>query len=182
MMNNNTFRAYINWTKKANSRTYPNRKLSYREFEEYIFFEKTCTVYLKAMRVFMDLAPEIYDDMKRFEDNERKYYERRKEDTDPIDKPINGDPEDRSLADYIPSNDFYPEEELLDAESRKQIHDAVDSLSPRRKKIIEDLYYNDKTEMEVADELGISQSAVNQQKAKALIDLEMDLADEFEFE
>ena len=48
------------------------------------------------------------------------------------------------------------------------IEEGIEKLSPRLKNIIYDRYYNNKTQMEIAEEIGISQAQVSRLEKNAL--------------
>ena len=58
-----------------------------------------------------------------------------------------------------------PEENLIEKEQareeRKKLHKAISKLKPRYQLIIKRIYFENKTQQEVADELGIAQSTLN---------------------
>ena len=68
------------------------------------------------------------------------------------------------LEDQIASN-----EAIIDEWSRdSMIKKAIKSLSKREKNIIEERYFKNKTQVEIADELGISQAQVSRLEKNAL--------------
>jgi len=48
------------------------------------------------------------------------------------------------------------------------IHWALERLSERERQVIKQLYWDEKTEAEIAHELGISQQAISKTKQKAI--------------
>ncbi|MBQ8293491.1 MAG: RNA polymerase sporulation sigma factor SigG [Bacilli bacterium] len=68
------------------------------------------------------------------------------------------------LIDQI-SDNSNPEEERL---NKMIIEEGISRLNPRLKNIIRDRYYNGKTQMEIAEEIGISQAQVSRLEKTAL--------------
>ena len=68
------------------------------------------------------------------------------------------------LIDQI-KDDSYDSDERL---NKMIIEEGIEKLSPRLKNIIYDRYYNNKTQMEIAEEIGISQAQVSRLEKNAL--------------
>lgn len=68
------------------------------------------------------------------------------------------------LVDQIPDNSMSEEKRL----NQMIIEEGIARLSPRLKNIIYDRYYDNKTQMEIAEELGISQAQVSRLEKSAL--------------
>lgn len=63
------------------------------------------------------------------------------------------------------------EENVINAEMQTELQNAIDSLEQLERKIIIGIFFENKTEREVADEMGISQKTVNKYKRKILLKL-----------
>jgi RNA polymerase sporulation-specific sigma factor len=68
------------------------------------------------------------------------------------------------LVDQIPDNSDSEEKKL----NKMIIEEGIAKLNKRLKGIIKDRYYENKTQMEIADELGISQAQVSRLEKRAL--------------
>ncbi len=61
-----------------------------------------------------------------------------------------------------------PGEDLLEVEKRRYLRAAVLALPDRMRLIVEAVYFGDRTVTDVAAELGITHSAVSQQRSEAM--------------
>ena len=68
------------------------------------------------------------------------------------------------LIDQI-KDDSYDSDERI---NKMIIEEGIEKLNPRLKGIIYDRYYNNKTQMEIAEEIGISQAQVSRLEKNAL--------------
>ncbi|HEY9423461.1 MAG TPA: sigma-70 family RNA polymerase sigma factor [Microterricola sp.] len=75
---------------------------------------------------------------------------------------------DESTAEYLVSEMTSPEESLLIDERQRVVRSAVDALPERMAMIVRAIYFDDRSVKEVADELGITHSAVSQQRSEAI--------------
>ncbi|PPL15250.1 sigma-70 family RNA polymerase sigma factor [Microterricola pindariensis] len=75
---------------------------------------------------------------------------------------------DDSTAEYLVSEMTSPEESLLLDERQRYVTAAVDALPERMAMIVRAIYFDDRSVKEVAEELGISHSAVSQQRSEGL--------------
>ena len=98
----------------------------------------------------------------------RKSSNRRQEAS--IDEPLNvdGDGNELLLSDILGSDENQISQRLEQDAERAVLRRAVDSLSPREKRIMELRYLQGKTQMEVAREIGISQAQVSRLEKGAL--------------
>ena len=71
----------------------------------------------------------------------------------------------------FPDPDKYVEDWILRQERDEILHKAVSYLRKDERALIEALYFEEKTEAEYAQELGLSQKAVNKRRAKAIKNL-----------
>lgn len=60
------------------------------------------------------------------------------------------------------------EEQILKKIEYEQLHKFISELSKEEQWLIQELYFEERTEREVAAELGLSQKAVNKRKQKIL--------------
>ena len=98
----------------------------------------------------------------------RKSSNRRQEAS--IDEPLNvdGDGNELLLSDILGSDENQISQRLEQDAERAVLRRAVDSLSPRERQIMELRYLQGKTQMEVAQEIGISQAQVSRLEKGAL--------------
>lgn len=75
-----------------------------------------------------------------------------------------GEDKDVSLSDLIGEED----EEFMKIENNDFINKVLDKLNLVEKKIVEDRYFNKKTQIEIASELGISQMTVSRMEKKII--------------
>ncbi len=61
-----------------------------------------------------------------------------------------------------------PEEAAIIAERDRRLRVAIAALPERMRRIVVDLFYNDRTVTEIAAELGVTHSAVSQQRSQAM--------------
>ena len=73
-----------------------------------------------------------------------------------------------TVAEYLPAQSALPEETLLTAERLSYLTTAVTALPDSMRSIIEQVYFQDRSVKEIAEELGITHSAVSQQRAEAI--------------
>lgn len=72
------------------------------------------------------------------------------------------------IADMVAATSQTPEETVLQAEHEGFLGEAVAALPKKMRYIVEQVYYQDRTVKELAEELGSSHSAVSQQRAEAM--------------
>ncbi|RPE77525.1 MULTISPECIES: sigma-70 family RNA polymerase sigma factor [unclassified Frondihabitans] len=75
---------------------------------------------------------------------------------------------DETVADQLAADIILPEETLLEQERTRYLRAAVDALPEKMRFIIDNVYFGDRSVTEVADELGITHSAVSQQRTEAI--------------
>ena len=75
---------------------------------------------------------------------------------------------DETMAEYIRSDAALPEEILLETEQLVFLRGAVTALPEKMRYIVEQVYLEDRSVKEIAAELGITHSAVSQQRAEAI--------------
>jgi len=75
---------------------------------------------------------------------------------------------DETTESFLVSQAASPEEVLLAGEQTAYVRAAVEALPERMRYVVEAIYFDDRTVTEVADELGITHSAVSQQRSEAI--------------
>ena len=75
---------------------------------------------------------------------------------------------DDTVADHLAADVPMPGDHLLASERSRYVRAAVDALPERMRLIVEAVYFGDRTVTEVAAELGITHSAVSQQRTEAV--------------
>jgi len=75
---------------------------------------------------------------------------------------------DESAADFIPADTATPEEAVMTSERSVFVRSAVTALPDDMRYIIEQIYFEERTVKEIAEELGITHSAVSQKRAEAV--------------
>jgi RNA polymerase sigma factor for flagellar operon FliA len=75
---------------------------------------------------------------------------------------------DDSIADTVAAQVASPEDSLLETERTGYVLAAVQSLPERMRYIVEQIYYEDRSVKDLAEELGTTHSAVSQQRAEAV--------------
>ncbi|MGN6743931.1 MAG: sigma-70 family RNA polymerase sigma factor [Amnibacterium sp.] len=61
-----------------------------------------------------------------------------------------------------------PEDQMLDTERTRYVAAAVTALPERMRYIVEQIYYHDRSVNDLAEELGLTHSAVSQQRSEAV--------------
>jgi RNA polymerase sigma factor for flagellar operon FliA len=75
---------------------------------------------------------------------------------------------DETVAGSLRANVLTPDESVLAQEQARYLRAAVEALPQKMRRIVEQVYFDDRTVAEVAAELGITHSAVSQQRAEAI--------------
>jgi RNA polymerase sigma factor, sigma-70 family len=75
---------------------------------------------------------------------------------------------DDAAADVLASTTSLPEETLLEAEQLRYLRGGVLALPEKMRYIVEQIYFEDRSVKEIAEELGTTHSAVSQQRAEAI--------------
>jgi RNA polymerase sigma factor for flagellar operon FliA len=75
---------------------------------------------------------------------------------------------DGSIADTVVAKGLGPEESLLVAEKLTYLRAGVDSLPERLRHVVEELFFHDRPVVELAAELGVTQSRISQLRTEAL--------------
>lgn len=75
---------------------------------------------------------------------------------------------DETIEPLLVSETAGPEDSLLASEQTAYVRAAVAALPDRMRSIVEAIYFDDRTVTEIAEELGITHSAVSQQRSEAI--------------
>lgn len=75
---------------------------------------------------------------------------------------------DETTENFLTSREMLPEESALAGERLHYLRAAIAALPERMRMIVEEIYFNDRSVKEIADELGITHSAVSQQRTEAM--------------
>ena len=75
---------------------------------------------------------------------------------------------DDATAEFLVSGTELPGDSLLSAERLAYLHAAIAALPEKMRVIVQQVYFDDRTVKEIAAELGITHSAVSQQRAEAI--------------
>jgi RNA polymerase sigma factor FliA len=75
---------------------------------------------------------------------------------------------DDVTSEFLAAETVLPEESLLESEKLRYLHASVDALPERMQLIVRAIYFEDRSVKEVAEELGITHSAVSQQRTEAM--------------
>jgi len=75
---------------------------------------------------------------------------------------------DDSVGEHLAADLPLPEEQALVAERSRFVRAAVEALPERMRLVVEGVYFGDRTVKDLAAELGITHSAVSQQRAEAV--------------
>ena len=75
---------------------------------------------------------------------------------------------DDSTVEFLIADTALPEESLLSSERLDYLAAAVEALPEKMRIIVRQVYFEDRSVKEIADEMGITHSAVSQQRAEAI--------------
>ncbi len=75
---------------------------------------------------------------------------------------------DETAADIIAADVANPEDSMLETERTRYVQAAVGALPARFRYIVEQIYFHDRSVGELAEELGLTHSAVSQQRSEAV--------------
>lgn len=75
---------------------------------------------------------------------------------------------DETIADTIAAEVSSPEDVVLETERTRYVKAAVTSLPPKMRYIVEQIYFHDRSVGELATELGLTHSAVSQQRSEGI--------------
>ena len=75
---------------------------------------------------------------------------------------------DTTIADTVAAEITTPEESVVEAERTGFVRAAVEALPERMRYIVEQIYFEDRTVKELAEELGATHSAISQQRSEAM--------------
>ena len=151
------------------SKIYPDRACFNLFTDEYYFSNATCTVFMCSTNSFVELEPDIFKELInsywREEQNDlhhSKYtvsYNRAVTSEDGADNFIDLQEDEDSP---IPENEFFIHE------LKSKYADTIDRLCPIQSQIIRGIYFQQRTENEMAAILGKTQANIHYHKIKAL--------------
>lgn len=152
------------------SKVYPKRIAYSLLIGDYIFFNHTCTVYIRSVKTYVDMEPELFQELLQSYWNESKNNLYHKENTVSYNnETVN---EEGSVTEFFnlfeDENAEKPEEEFFDHHFSDNMNAVIDMLTPVQAKIIRGYYFEKRTEKEISEALQISQQRVHYQKAVAL--------------
>lgn len=75
---------------------------------------------------------------------------------------------DETTAEFLIADTALPEESLLSTERLDYLNAAIEALPEKMRVIVRQVYFDDRSVKEIAEELGITHSAVSQQRAEAI--------------
>ena len=75
---------------------------------------------------------------------------------------------DETTESFLVADTISPEDSLLAGEQTAYVRAAVEALPERMRYVVQAIYFDDRTVTEVAEELGITHSAVSQQRSEAI--------------
>jgi RNA polymerase sigma factor FliA len=75
---------------------------------------------------------------------------------------------DSAIADTVTEPSLGPEESVLVGEKMQHLHAAVKALPERLRYVVEELFFHDRPVVELAEELGVTQSRISQLRTEAL--------------
>ena len=164
------------------SQCIPGRKNYIYFADEYAFFIASCTVYIYATHSFFDLSVEIFSELIHSYWNEHgndRYHHRFCMSKEVLAKDENGT---SYFEDFPDTKSESPEKACLIKDRNQRLLKRVESLKPNKRGVIKDIYFNYKTEKDVAEKNGTSQANVHYLKAAALKDLAKNYIPEDEME
>ncbi len=165
------------------SRIYPNRNNQFYFYEQYYFCNHTCTIYIVDIKTFVDPGEEIFVDYLRNVWREEKQDERFYKKTISYNNTIFSD-EETELTEIIKATDgTHPESIYENKMLSDKIKKALLDLTEDQRRIIIGLFFEEKTELELAKLMNKRQQTIHYHKVNALRKLEALLydIDDFEF-
>ena len=182
MLKKNIIKMYRSRIESGLSQCIPGHKNYVYFFDEYAFFVASCTVYIYALHSFTDLSKDIFDELIHSYWNEHgndRYHHRNYISKEILAKDENGT---SIFEDFPDTKSVSPESACLIKERNQKLLKHVDSLKPKKREVVKDIYFNYKTEKDVAEKNGTSQADVHYLKAAALKDLAKNYIPEDEME
>ncbi len=164
--------------KEKLSKSYPDRAKYFEGFEpigdpkkrifNVLFLNEICCIYYKEYGMFIDFDPETFDDLfKAFRNNE--YFKSDMAKSKKYGVTVDNYADEDELKALM--DDLHIDITVRDfsaTQVKEVIYDALDTLSATQREIIIGLYYNEKTQADLAEELGCTQSTVSYQRVKAI--------------
>jgi RNA polymerase sigma factor for flagellar operon FliA len=75
---------------------------------------------------------------------------------------------DATVSDFLAADVASPEDTLMETERTRYVQAAVTALPERMRYIVEQIYFGDRSVKDLAEELGMTHSAISQQRAEAV--------------
>jgi RNA polymerase sigma factor for flagellar operon FliA len=75
---------------------------------------------------------------------------------------------DESESDYLAAEIATPEDAMITDERSKMVRAAVAALPERMRYVVEEIYFNERSVKELAEETGLTHSAISQQRAEGM--------------
>ncbi len=151
------------------SRVYPNRRKYSIYNNEYYFCNHTCTVFCRRNGIFIDLDEYVFQELLRSYGRELKNNLHHGRYTISYNTEVSSeDGADCFIDLFEDKKSPVPEDEFFCSEYRERISSVIDRLKPIQERVIRGIYFEQKTEAEMAELLGTSQANVHYHKAKAL--------------
>ena len=167
----NIVKAYKERISSGASQYIPGRKTYYWPTDEYIFFIGSNTVFVKNEHCFIELSDDVFTTMINSYWRESKSDQTHDHYPLPEDS-ILGDDAKETIYDITPDlKTFSPEKAYLIKERSKELSECVSQLNQKRQDVINGLFFDHKTEKQLAEENGSSQQNIHSAKKTALKEL-----------
>ncbi len=151
------------------SKIYPGRASYNLLTSDYYFCNETCTVYICSNHTFMDLDPGIFKELKNSYWNEVRNDLHHAFYTISYNRGVSSDDGSDSFLDLQEDeNSPIPEEEYFANELKNKYFEFINMLSPIQSQVIRGIYFQQRTEAEMAMLLGKTQANIHYHKIKAL--------------
>ena len=142
----------------------------YYSNEDYFFSTKDHRILIKHSQQWIKVDPEIFTKMERacwntsYSDNQYSKH------TISLDKPASENDESTSThLDMLPAPSTFEPETAFNENFRSELlHSAIKDLCAVQQQIIHGLFFDDLTERDLAEMLGVTQPAIHHHKKKAL--------------
>ncbi len=171
---------YTKWCEKNHITPYPDRSKYFERREGFIFFNESCCVYIKKNNKFCKLEPDLYQNLIHTYWNEDYNDDKARKKNSSYDKPISAHSKDEFKIFLKDKNTISPEGALLKKEEKNIVKKAVGRLKPKRREVIEAIFYEGMTEAEAAVALNKTQATIHALKTHALADIKQTLTEEYE--
>lgn len=155
--------------RKGLSKIYPDRASYYLLTKDYFFCNQTCTVYICAEDVYSELTPEIFKELINSYWTEERNDLHHAFHTISYNQAIPSDSDGDTFLDQMEDiNSPVPEREYFLNDIRNRYSSVLDNLTPIQKTVVHGIYFEQKTELDIAKALGKTQANIHYHKIKAL--------------